>query len=294
MFILNRRNFLQLTAGTAATALAGAHGASAAGVSTADVFTADPAGGLVDSVVIAGEEKMLLIDAQFTVPNAQRLADVLAATGKQLETIFISHYHPDHHLGLAVLMERFPDARPVAHASVQPAIASAAEAMRAGSAGAFPAGMIADSVVIPEMLSGDRLMLEGERLEVLGPMHGDTDVITPVYIPQLDTLVAADMIYNDTHLWTAENTTGERIALWRENLAMLEDLGADTVIPGHRIETTKNDASGFAHMRAYLDAWEAALEQTASADDLKASMIERVGDLPGQFFLDRGVAAAKG
>ncbi|MFK7793151.1 MAG: MBL fold metallo-hydrolase [Devosiaceae bacterium] len=297
MFILNRRNFMQLTAGTAAAAaLAGTAATAQAAhhAASADVFTADPFGGLVDSVVVAGEEKMLLIDAQFTVPNATRLADVLSATGKELETIFISHFHPDHHLGLVVLMERFPDAKPVAHASVQPAIAGAAEAMRAGSAQSMPEGMIAASAVVPDVMNGDHLMLEGERFDVLGPMHGDTDVITPVHMPQLDTLVAADMIYNDTHLWTAENTTPERIAIWRENLAMLEALDAGTVVPGHRTETTMNDASGFAHMRTYLDAWEAALADTSNADDLQASMIERVGDLPGAFFLDRGVAAVHG
>ena len=295
MFLLNRRNFLELAASTAAaSAFAGSSAVLADGHASADVFTADPFGGLVDSVVVAGEDKMLLIDAQFTVPNAERLADVLAATGKELETIFITHYHPDHHLGLAVLMDRFPNAKPVAHATVQPAIAAAADGMRAGSASAFPEGTIADRVVIPDTLDGDHLMLEGERFDILGPMHGDTDVLTTVHMPQLDTLVASDVVYNDTHLWTAENTTPERIALWRESLATLEALGAGTVIPGHRTESTMNDASGFAHMRRYLDAWEAALADTTTAEDLKASMLERVGDLPGGFFLDRGVGAARG
>ncbi|MEM6382901.1 MAG: MBL fold metallo-hydrolase [Pseudomonadota bacterium] len=294
MFILNRRTFMELTVGTAVTALAGPVSSFAAGHASADVFTADPFGGLVDSTVVAGEEKLLLIDAQFTVPNAERLADVLAATGKELETVFITHYHPDHHLGLPVIKQRFPDARVVAHASIQPSLAGAAEAMRAGSAGAFPEGMIADSVIIPEALEGDHLMLEGERFDIVGPMHGDTDVLTPVHLPQLDTLVAADLVYHDTHVWTAENTTPDRIAKWRESLTALEGLGAGTVIPGHRTETTVNDASGFAFMRTYLDHWEAALAETGSADELKASMIERVGALPGEFFLDRGVAAAKG
>ncbi|MEO1748804.1 MAG: MBL fold metallo-hydrolase, partial [Pseudomonadota bacterium] len=91
----------------------------------------------------------------------------------------------------------------------------------------------------------------------------------------------------------AENTTPKRIELWRDNLAILEALGAGTVIPGHRTEKTANDASGFIHMRNYLDAWEAAIADTQNADDLKASMLERVGELPGEFFLDRGIAAAK-
>lgn len=48
MFLLNRRTFLELTAGTAtAAAFAGGSAAHAAGHASADVFTADPLGGLV-------------------------------------------------------------------------------------------------------------------------------------------------------------------------------------------------------------------------------------------------------
>ncbi|MEO0383392.1 MAG: MBL fold metallo-hydrolase [Pseudomonadota bacterium] len=295
MFLLNRRNFLELAAGTAAaTAFAGSSVALADGHASADVFTADPFGGLVDSVVVAGEDKMLLIDAQFTVPNAERLADVLAATGKELETIFITHYHPDHHFGLSVLLDRFPGAKPLAHASVVPLIESTGEAIRAARVEAFPAGTMPDRVVIPEVLAGDYLTLEGERFDVLAPMHGDTDIITPVHIPQFDTLVASDMVYADTHVWVTENLTPERMELWRDNLTALEDMGVGTLVPGHRTETSMNDASGIAHTRRYLDAWEAALADTSTADDLKASMLERVGELPGGFFLDFAISAARG
>ena len=291
MYLLNRRTFLELSAVAGLTALARPALADGHG---ADVFTADPMGGLVDSVIVVGEERLLLIDAQFTRPNAERLADVIAATGKALETIYISHYHPDHHLGLSILMDRFPDARPVAHPAVQAKLAGAAAPMLAGVQEALGAENFGDRAVVPEALDGDVLTLEGERFDVLGPMPGDTEVIAPVHLTALDTLVAADVLYQDTHLWTAEAVTPDAIAAWRTSLDTLEGLGAGTVVPGHRTDGSANDASVFAHMRGYLDAWEAALAATATPEDLKAAMIEAVGDLPGGFFLDRGVAAAKG
>lgn len=290
MLLLNRRNFMQMTAGAG---LAGLAGQAQAAPASADVFTADPQGGLVDSTLVLGDEKALLIDAQFTKQNAMRLADVIAATGKQLETVYITHYHPDHHLGLAVIMDRFPEARPVAHASVQPSLAAAAQgmldAMRANRPDSF-----AESVVIPEPLAGDTLTLEGERVNILGPMHGDTAVGTAVHIPALDTLVAGDIVYHDTHVWLAENTKPEDIAKWRDSLDTLEAIGAATVIPGHRTEQTVNDAAAYTYMRTYLDHWEAALAEAKTVEDLKAAMLEKVGDLPGGFFLDRAVAAARG
>lgn len=294
MFILNRRRFLELTAGTAAAAGFAVAASPAHAASGAEVFTGDPFGALVDSVVVAGEQKMLLIDAQFTVPNAARLADMLAATGKELETIFISHFHPDHHLGLAVLMDRFPNARPVAHASVQPGLAAAAQAMLDSMDGLIPADQLPDRVVIPDALPGEQLTLEGERFDILGPQHGDTDVITPVHLPQFDTLVASDVVFQNTHIWMAENITAERVDAWRGSLNALEAVGAGTIVPGHRTEGSRNDASALAFTRTYLDQWEAALADTSTREDLKAAMIERVGDLPAELFLDRAVGAVYG
>ncbi|MGB5821935.1 MAG: hypothetical protein WBG90_20800, partial [Saonia sp.] len=95
-------------------------------------------------------------------------------------------------------------------------------------------------------------------------------------------------------VWVAENLTGDDLNAWRTTLDDLEALDAGTVLAGHRTESSANDASVFGNMRRYLDAWETALAVPGSAEDLKAAMIEAVGDLPGGLFLDRGVAAARG
>ena len=123
MQLLDRRTFMALSAAAAASGLTGP---ARAAQPQADIFTADLWGAAVDSTVILGEESAVLIDAQLTVPNAMRLADIIAATGRTLETICITHVHPDHHLGLAIIMDRFPDARPVAHPKVQSQLSAAA------------------------------------------------------------------------------------------------------------------------------------------------------------------------
>ena len=271
MQLLNRRTFLELS-GAAGAAVLASTPARAGGHSAAEVFTADPQGGLVDSTVILGEDKAVLVDAQMNVLNAMRLADVIAATGRDLETVFITHMHPDHNLGLAVIMDRFPNARPVTHAALQPVIAGALQPMLDGMSAGAPAGVFADRVVVPEALNADHILLEGERIDVLDPMHGDTDLISALHVPALDTLIASDFVYADTFAWTAENTTAERVALWLESLDKLEAIGASTVIPGHRIESSPNDATGFAQTRAYLAQWVEALEQAGSADELRALM----------------------
>ncbi|MEM8630259.1 MAG: MBL fold metallo-hydrolase [Pseudomonadota bacterium] len=288
MQLLDRRTFLALT-GAAAGATALPRRSKAAPAS-ADVFTADAMGGLVDSTVILGQDKALLIDAQFTKANAEALAETIDATGRDLETIFITHYHPDHVLGLAVLMDRFPNAKPVAHGAVQPLIAQAAQGMLDAMSASRP-GVFADRAIVPEALPGDSLMLEGERFDVIGPLHGDTGLVTAVHIPQLATLVAADLVYTDTHVWVAENTTPEDLAAWRASLDQIEAIGAATLIPGHRQAGSANDASAIAHTRAYLDQWEAALAATSTAEELRAAMMVGNDALGMGFALDNAIGA---
>ncbi len=289
MQLLDRRSFMALSAAAAATSFAGR--GWAAGHSRADIFTADLYGAAVDSAIIVGEKSAVLIDAQLTVPNATRLADVIAATGKTLETICITHVHPDHHLGLAAIMERFPDARPVAHPQVQSQLSAAARWMLSTMSQGAEAGTYADRVVIPEPLTNNTIMLEGERIEVLDPLHGDTDLLSAVHIPAIDTLIASDFLYSGTHQWMAENKTPERIARWRNSLKQLEAIGAKTVVPGHEGPGAVRDASIFATTRAYIDQWEAALAETSDAEELRAAMMVGNEDKALAWVLDSSVGA---
>ncbi len=291
MQLLNRRTFLEL-AGTTAAGAALFPGLAKAAPQSATVFTADPQAALVDSVIIVGDETAMLIDTQLVAPAASAVADMIEATGKRLETILISHYHPDHILGLGVIMDRFPDAKPVAHAKVQPKIAETAAGMLAGFSGDAPEGLFADRAVIPDVLESSTIDFEGERIDVLDPLHGDTEFITPVHIPSLDTLVAADLVYADVHAWVEGIQTPEDIAKWQASLDQLEAIGAGTVIPGHRLPDTVNDATTIAKTRAYLDQWGKAKAETSNADDLRAAMMAGNDDLGLTMALDRALAAA--
>jgi glyoxylase-like metal-dependent hydrolase (beta-lactamase superfamily II) len=291
MEILNRRTLLQAAAatGACATLLPGLARAAASGT---EIFTSDEGGLLVDSVVVLGEKSAVLIDAQFTAGNAGLLADMIAASGRTLESILITHLHPDHILGLPILMDRFPQARAYAQTDIQAILAQILGGMHAEIAGGAPAGVFADRFVLPEALSADHILLEGERIEILPPMAGDTALITPVHIPSLDTLIATDIAYIDTHLWMEEVATTDGIGPWRASVEALRDIGAKRVIPGHRKSGSPNDASVFDATIAYLDHWEAARAASANAEEFRAKLMVGTENLGFAFAIDRGVAAA--
>ena len=66
------------------------------------------------STLIYGVRDAVLVDAFMTVKQATALADWVAARGKHLTTIYITHGHGDHWFGVGTLLERFPHAKAVA------------------------------------------------------------------------------------------------------------------------------------------------------------------------------------
>ncbi|MGH7492475.1 MAG: MBL fold metallo-hydrolase, partial [bacterium] len=79
-----------------------------------EVFTGQENGFHVNSTLISGERDAVLIDAQFTLSDGERLAEKIQASGKNLKTVFITHAHPDHYFGLEKIKARFPNAEVIA------------------------------------------------------------------------------------------------------------------------------------------------------------------------------------
>ena len=60
---------------------------------------------------ISGENEAILIDALMTNGQADALAEWAKGFGKRITGVYITHGHSDHWLGLARLLEHFPEAR---------------------------------------------------------------------------------------------------------------------------------------------------------------------------------------
>jgi glyoxylase-like metal-dependent hydrolase (beta-lactamase superfamily II) len=282
----------QVINGSIAAAAQSFAGGARAAVTKAQVFTADAWGALVDSTVILGDQNAVLIDTQINLANADRLVAMISASGRYLQTVFITHAHPDHYLGLARIVDAFPAARILTPAAIRPLIEAAAQGTLDYLRTTAPEGTFADRVVIPDALDADHIMLDGERIDILPPMHGDTGMVSAVQIPSLNTLIAKDFAYADTHAWVAENQTPDLLDQWRASLTLLEGLGAGTVIPGHRQDSSANDSTVFAKTRAYLDQWQAARAAATDADELRARMMVGNEGLGLTFALDMAIAAA--
>jgi glyoxylase-like metal-dependent hydrolase (beta-lactamase superfamily II) len=68
----------------------------------------------VSSTLIYGKHDAVLVDTFLTVEQSNDLVNWVAARGKNLTTIYITHGHGDHWFGTGTLLSHFPNARAVA------------------------------------------------------------------------------------------------------------------------------------------------------------------------------------
>ena len=71
-----------------------------------------------NSVIIEGTHEVMLVDAQLTKTNAERVLQEIKETKKPLSIIYITHEHADHFLGLEVFKEAYPGVRITANSTV--------------------------------------------------------------------------------------------------------------------------------------------------------------------------------
>src|SRR6266403_3515360 len=82
------------------------------------VFTSTDDQFWTNSVIIEGTHEVMLVDAQLTKINAERVLQEIRETKKPLSIIYITHEHADHCLGLEVFKEAYPRARIIANSAV--------------------------------------------------------------------------------------------------------------------------------------------------------------------------------
>jgi len=254
-------------AALAITALAAPATARAETKLTTTVFTASPAGFLVSSTLIAGDKDAVLIDGQFNLADAHRLVATILESKKNLTTVYVTHWHPDHYFGLAVIQQAFPRAKLVAQPATVEQIKKTWQD-KVKQWGPVFGPLVPTEPALPSPLTGTTLTLEGQTLEIHGGLQGDSSDNSYVWIPSSKTVVAGDILYHGVHVWTAETTAPQRQA-WRKTLDEIAALKPATVVAGHRDPKRKDDAGAIAETRAYLDAFDAAVASSKSSAEVQ-------------------------
>src|SRR6266496_209628 len=135
---------------------------------------------------------------EVVVSPMERLPDRVAATGRELTAIYVTHGHGDHWYGTAALPRRFPGATVYATEGVIAQMRRASPDGRPSPlfAALFP-GQIPRTPVVARPVPQDGILVDGEVLRPIEVGHSDTDDSTVLHVPSIDLVVAGDVIYNN-------------------------------------------------------------------------------------------------
>ena len=246
----------------------------------------------VTSVLVSGTQDAILIDAQFSTLDAQKVADLIRASGKRLTTIYISHGDPDFYFGLETLKQAFPDAKILATPQTIAHIKETSAGKLAYWGPILGAGA-PKQIIIPEPLQGDRLDLEGQALQIIG-LDGPTPDRSFVWIPSIKTVAGGIPVLAGEHVWMADTQTQQSHADWLASLSRIEALQPARVIPGHFGPGAAQDLDAVRFTADYIKAYD---EETAKAKDsgeLIAAMKQRYPKLGALPSLELSAKVSKG
>lgn len=244
------------------------------------------------ATLISGAHDAVLVDTFLTVAQTQALIDWVAASGKKLTTIYVTHGHGDHFFGLAMLLERFPEARAVAVPAVVEAMRDELAEVDGFWRKLFP-GEIPERLAVAEPLEADAIDLEGHRLVPVDTGRTDTARSTSLYVPSIGLLVAGDVVYNGIHPFLSETDAQSRIE-WISALDRLEALAPGAVVAGHKVPDNPDDPADIGRTRQYLQDFNRLAGSSSTARALYDAMILLYPDRANPGSLWRSANAAKG
>jgi glyoxylase-like metal-dependent hydrolase (beta-lactamase superfamily II) len=254
------------------------------------VFTSPDDQFWTNSVIIEGADEVMLVDAQLTKNNAEKVLQEIKETKKPLSIIYITHEHADHFLGLEVFREAYPGVRIIANSVVVGRIDKVYQEKIDKWKKILGPGATSHAVAI-EKFDGNFIEFEGSKIEVLKNIRGDTDENTMLWVPGQKILIAGDVLFNNMHVYTAETDSKAR-GNWLNSLSKIRELKPSVVIPGHsKVGAPLDATTAVDFTENYLLAFDEELKKAKDPDSLINAMKQRFPSADFLLALDRGAKA---
>ena len=235
-----------------------------------EVYNASESSFGVASVIVSGKTDAVLIDAQFTLADAEKVAQGIKKSGKNLTTIYVSHTDPDFYFGLEVFKKYFPEVTAYASSATVESIKATAQ-KKLDVWGGRLGKAITSNVVLPQVLKGNVIDLEGQQLEIVGLEEFPSK--TFVWIPSIKAVVGGINVFGTTfNLWMADAQTAEGRRQWINVLDKIEALHPAIVIPAHANNESPFDISAVKHTQSYIQFYEEVLKTNKTSESLIAAL----------------------
>ena len=248
-----------------------------------------------NSTLFYGERDAILIDASQLLSDTHKMVAQIIPMRKNLTHIYVSHFHPDHHFGLGVLTNAFPQAKVVALPSVvKDVVFTSSDKVDMWAIDRFGPD-VPTKTTIPMPMHEPRLELEGQELLFSDGWEGDSVNNSVVWVPSIGVACATDVAFHDCNLWPIESNVERRVR-WRTSISKLLDFDPRIVIPGHHdeaklkiLEEVQEDKKRRYTVCVdwsvrYLDVYEDAYNNAKNGADLVDRMNKHYGDVKAEDF----------
>src|SRR5437879_9432980 len=230
------------------------------------------------SALISGPTEGILIDALLTFENADQIAAWAKTFGKKITGVYITHGHSDHWLGLARLLQHFPEARGYAAPEVAARAAWEVEFNKKSKywTSRFP-GELPETPVVPEVLNTDEILVDSQVVNLVDVGQGDIDGSTICHVPSAAAVVCGDVVYNNVHMMMYEADEAKREA-WIASINVVAALNPKTVVAGHKSVGAADPPENLAASQRYLRPFTTLANKGGTVEDLVHDMLELHGE----------------
>ena len=230
-------------------------------------------------------------DYQFQT-DAEKVANEIKSSGKKLTTIYVSHGDPDFYFGLEVFKKHFPEVTVYASSTTVEHIKATAQ-KKLEVWGERLGKNITSNAILPQVLKGNSIALEGEKLEIIGLEEFPSK--TFVWIPSIKAVIGGINVFGTSfHLWMADAQTTESRNQWIAILDKIVTLNPTIVIPAHANSETVFDISTVNHTKSYIQFYEEALKSNKTSESLFMTLKSKYPNLTFETALQIGAKVNTG
>lgn len=247
----------------------------------------------VTSVLIEGKNDLLLVDAQFSNAAAKDIVDLIKSTGKPLKTIYISHYDPDFYFGLKFIADAYPQAKIISTAQTAYIINETKDDKLVVWKDLLKENAPV-SFIVPEAVTGDSFNFENHQIEIKANAYYPDH--SYLWIPSAKVILGGVALFEDIHVWLADNKSQESRTAWSKQLDEMKELKPAFVIPAHFALSNKaiNPSSAIEFTRTYLVNAERADKESSNSAEFVQKMKSIYPNLGEESNLEMSAKVVKG
>ena len=213
----------------------------------------------ISCTLIYSDKEAVLVDTPITIKQTRILMNWIEETApnRKLTYIYITHGHGDHWFGIPLLLQKWPNAIPIATQGTIRHMKDTVEGPAWGTwNGMFPGQVYQPFTFAQPLDKSYEFQLEGRwTMRAVQCGHSDTYDSTVLWVPDLRLAVCGDVVYGDCNQMLAFANTREKREEWIRAVEKVEALNPLYVIPGHMRPDEIPGVWHLANTKRYIEDW---------------------------------------